>query len=352
MKKFLWMIGVIAISPFAGAEQLTFVTTMSGPVGSFSQVESHEGATAQQVTLYQTGTINLEGNSQLGAVNLNGGTLSGRTPEFRAKELKVGAGGTVKGLRLIADKMDVASPTTLVVNGTLYSNGQTLTVNRAGATNMNITNTAEIRFDANRQPGNTLGWAANTQTPSGADSRLAGQILLKSAGNTASSTPNPTKKRWLSPLAYCEGKTFNLGYGDRPDSGAVDCNSQEVQSRHWYGSNLNNGEISSLKNDGWLLGEPTGCQFKDGGVECSTCDTSKKYFVNRWPTIGKQCWQGNVKYQRYILAYATCQESESNPFADKTTLNPGTNPISTEYLKKCPVGMVQNDHTGDLLIEP
>ena len=195
MKKIIGTVLMMGFIQSVFAEQLTFITTMSGPVGSFSQVESYEGATAQQVTLYQTGPIKLEGNSQLGAVNLNGGTLSGSTPEFRAKELKVGAGGTVKGGRLIADKMDVASPTTLVVNGTLYGNGQTLTVNRAGATNMNITNTAKIVFDENRQPGNTLVWAANTQTPKGADSSLASQILLKShSGITECSTI--TKANW------------------------------------------------------------------------------------------------------------------------------------------------------------
>ena len=80
MKKIIGTVLMMGFIQSVFAEQLTFVTTMSGPVGSFSQVESHEGATAQQVTLYQTGTINLEGNSQLGAVNLNGGTLSGRTP--------------------------------------------------------------------------------------------------------------------------------------------------------------------------------------------------------------------------------------------------------------------------------
>ncbi len=223
---------------------------------------------------------------------------------------------------------------------------------------MNITNTAKIDFDENRQPGNTLVWAVNKQTPLNANnSSYANQYLLKSAGNTASSTPNPTettKKRWLSPLAYCEGKTFNLGYGDRPPGfDAVDCNSSEVQTRPWYGSYPDTDEVFILEHDGWYLGKPTGCEFKDGGVECSTCDPSKKYFVSGWPTIGKRCWQGNVRYQLYILAYATCQESESNPFADKKTLNPGTNPISTGYLEKCPVGMVRNDHRGDsLLIEP
>ena len=139
MKKYTWLIFCLCLGSLAWGENLSFMTTMSGPVGSFSQVDATDKAVVATTTLYNVGTIILDAASDnrtasLGnvEVGVNGGsaTLASNTSRFKVGNLTLNPSAELKGGRLIAQSITDLYDGQGFVKGTLY--GGTVQVNRLG----------------------------------------------------------------------------------------------------------------------------------------------------------------------------------------------------------------------------
>ncbi len=114
------------------AEDLQFVTTLSSPVGTFSQLETADPETAAVSpvvnfcnTRTSTGRIELRGaNAYLQSLTLKNGTsLEGTVGEYRlSSALNVNNGGTLKAKRIMANTMSLSGASSInsQVNSTLY----------------------------------------------------------------------------------------------------------------------------------------------------------------------------------------------------------------------------------------
>jgi len=165
MKKLSWFVLCLCISSVSWGEGLSFVTTMSGPVGSFSQVDTTDRATAKIVTFYNVGTIKLNAASnyrtaELGNVTVNGGNLISSATKFKTKNMSLTDEGILKAGRLVTQSITTGNTKgTMVVLGTLYGNNSTeIQVNRLGVLNrLVIGNQSQISADVDRIPG-VLSW--------------------------------------------------------------------------------------------------------------------------------------------------------------------------------------------------
>ncbi len=114
------------------AEDLQFVTTLSSPVGTFSQLETADPETAVVspavnfcTTHSSTGRMELRGaNAYLQSLTLKNGTsLGGTVGEYRlSSALNVNSGGTLKAKRIMANTMSLSGAIDInsQVNNTLY----------------------------------------------------------------------------------------------------------------------------------------------------------------------------------------------------------------------------------------
>ncbi len=131
MKKFLSLIGLIFVAGLGYGETMDFVTVLSSPVGTFTNLET---ADAGQVTqsakvnfssvLASEGTITLNGatNSTPSLGNVKLGTnasLSSNATEVRATGIRLYRSGALTGSHLLAGQTDVsgAQLTQLQVTG-------------------------------------------------------------------------------------------------------------------------------------------------------------------------------------------------------------------------------------------
>ena len=133
MHKFLFFVFLMGISISGFSEEMQFVTTLSSPVGTFSQLETAnpEIATVALVvnfcnTRSTTGKILLYGaNAYLQQLTLKSGTvLGGNVAEYRiaTNGLNVNSGGSIIGGRLMAADVELSGSlsATSEVKNTLY----------------------------------------------------------------------------------------------------------------------------------------------------------------------------------------------------------------------------------------
>ncbi len=133
MKRIFFLLFLVGCILPACAEQMTFVTTLSSPLGTFAQLETADYSATTSVPLLNfcntrssAGTVALKGaDTYLQTLSLkNGTTLGGNTPEYRISgTLAVNAGGEVEGGRLLANAATVsgASSAKSKVEDTLYA---------------------------------------------------------------------------------------------------------------------------------------------------------------------------------------------------------------------------------------
>ena len=134
MKKLLWLIVLFAWPVAGSAEEMSFVTTLSAPVGVFSRVETANPtavATAPTVNFCQTrsnaGTITLQGTDankvafSTPSLQLqNGTTLGGNVPFYQITNiLFLQSGGKLTGGSLHAYQVQVLNTVRGRVAGTM-----------------------------------------------------------------------------------------------------------------------------------------------------------------------------------------------------------------------------------------
>ena len=133
MKRIFFLLFLVGCILPACAEQMTFVTTLSSPLGTFAQLETADYSTTTSVPLLNfcntrasVGTVTLKGaDTYLQTLSLkNGTTLGGNTPEYRISgTLSVNNNSEVTGGRLLANTATVsgASSAKSKVEDTLYA---------------------------------------------------------------------------------------------------------------------------------------------------------------------------------------------------------------------------------------
>ena len=142
MKRYTYWIFLLVMGfCSAQADQLSFVTVMSAPMGSFNQVETAANATAGTVTLHRVNSVTLKGteSANLGEVVLNGNaSLEGTVSQFKTTWLQVAKDGEIQGGSLTANTMYLNTPTKAKVSDTLSGS---ITANFAGADNLYVNQT-------------------------------------------------------------------------------------------------------------------------------------------------------------------------------------------------------------------
>ena len=138
MKRVLTVLVLLSGACVLHAEQMTFVTTLSSPLGTFAQLETADYSATTSVPLLNfcntrssAGTVALKGaDTYLQTLSLkNGTTLGGNTPEYRISgTLSVNNNSEVTGGRLLADNASVsgASAAKSKVDNTLYITAATV----------------------------------------------------------------------------------------------------------------------------------------------------------------------------------------------------------------------------------
>ena len=133
MKRVLTVLVLLSGACVLHAEQMTFVTTLSSPLGTFAQLETADYSATTSVPLLNfcntrasVGTVTLKGaDTYLQTLSLkNGTTLGGNTPEYRISgTLSVNNNSEVTGGRLLANAATVsgASSAKSKVEGVLYA---------------------------------------------------------------------------------------------------------------------------------------------------------------------------------------------------------------------------------------
>lgn len=157
MKKLLWLIVLFAWPVAGSAEEMSFVTTLSAPVGVFSRVETANPtavATAPTVNFCQTrsnaGTITLQGTDankvafSTPSLQLqNGTTLGGNVPFYQITNiLSLQSGGKLTGGSLHAYQVQVLNTVRGKVAGTMEVTTANLQV--AKTDNLTIPGVASI----------------------------------------------------------------------------------------------------------------------------------------------------------------------------------------------------------------
>ena len=118
MKRVLTVLVLLSGACVLHAEQMTFVTTLSSPLGTFAQLETADYSATTSVPLLNfcntrasVGTVTLKGaDTYLQTLSLkNGTTLGGNTPEYRISgTLSVNNNSEVTGGRLLANTATVS----------------------------------------------------------------------------------------------------------------------------------------------------------------------------------------------------------------------------------------------------
>ena len=258
MKRIFFLLFLVGCILPACAEQMTFVTTLSSPLGTFAQLETADYSATTSVPLLNfcntrasVGTVTLKGaDTYLQTLSLkNGTTLGGNTPEYRISgTLSVNNNSEVTGGRLLANTATVsgASSAKSKVEDTLYA--ASLKVKGAKAASLTIPGQVET---SGQGGDDELEWSNIYTKDYKSDGSTTGSnsytsYLLKSKGeNVCTGTP-PVDSRECG----CPG-------GTQPAIYECDSSGQWVRTGWGTCSKPRAEELSCS----WKLQE---CYFKSG----------------------------------------------------------------------------------------
>ena len=180
MKRVLTVLVLLSGAYILHAEQMTFVTTLSSPLGTFAQLETADYSATTSVPLLNfcntrspAGTVTLKGaDTYLQTLSLkNGTTLGGNTPEYRISgTLSVNNNSEVTGGCLLANTATVsgASSAKSKVEDTLYA--ASLKVKGAKAASLTIPGQVQT---VGTGSGLTMYWS-NSECSSSSEGSSAG----------------------------------------------------------------------------------------------------------------------------------------------------------------------------------
>lgn len=167
MKRVVFLLFLAGCILPACAEQMTFVTTLSSPLGTFAQLETADPSAVSSVPLVNfcnsrssVGTVTLKGaNAYLQTLYLKNATvLGGNTPEYRVENaLNVNKDGELTAGRLMADKVTVtgAADAKSNVSDTLYADALTV----KGAKTESLVIPGQVETVAGENSTATLEWS-------------------------------------------------------------------------------------------------------------------------------------------------------------------------------------------------
>lgn len=336
-KEFILIGGALLGALSLQAEQLTFITTMSAPVGVFSRVETQTSAVVTNTDLYEVGELRLNGGEnrsvQLGNVTFgNQSQMASDAGKLQVAAVNVNKGGTLAGKHLIATNLQAQAETNLKVGDTLYS--PTLNVDYARVDNLEINNGAygKISRGTSAQTPQTLTWDTNTE-----GSGKLGEVLLKSPGNVQN--PPPARHTYLSPLMGCVEKDISSGEHSSNDN-LLPCRKVRESYTGWRA-----GPLPQNVLDNRYISVPEST-FENQSAGPADCSPGKRYYTSsgQWYTIiAQDCYEPAYGYgpgsKRTIfrIAYATCVSAVTNPFdsygsvVDCRTVSSGKLPVEQGF---------------------
>ena len=187
MKKLL-ILGLLSAGLSVNAAEMSFITVLSSPVGSFNRLEvvdSAQPASASRVNFCTkvgtSGTVQLQGldSASLGNLTLASDVVLGRSGsgDYVLNSISLNSGGAVTGSRLLANNVTVSGQG-VGKSSNLY--GTTLTVAGAKTAKLNVNNGAS-QITLQHEAADMV-WSNEYQTDDAckAGSACAKQYLLKS----------------------------------------------------------------------------------------------------------------------------------------------------------------------------
>lgn len=158
------------------AEQVSFVTTMSSPLGVFSRLETAgndsvtiptinyctEKGTDNVITVRTSGDI----GATFGTVNFNNATLTDSTSNlinFKTPTVNIGTYGAMEVKRVVSNNVTPSNDATLVVSGTEKADAA-VTTKALWANGVKVNSTTWFPNQANASGSGTAGWKDYTNT--------------------------------------------------------------------------------------------------------------------------------------------------------------------------------------------
>ena len=301
MKRILGVIAaVLFISTVAQAEDMSFVTVLSSPLGSFSNLETANRATAGNVTFATRGS---------GAINFYGGKLSAAvTPlqinltdnvslrgnnitNMKVTNLELADKGTLKGYRLIANTVTLDAEASGVVHveeseRTLYNQNATVKVGKADSMCVNCENS--ISGDS------IIGVAFDTAWTEPPVARLEWSNFFQK--NPETGAANSTyKKQYLLTTSHSTETSGDEGGDDPTDPTVGACD--RITTSNWESccSSHTSCHSGCYRSCGGNVGpSTTTCQWKSISVSAGMCNvTNSGYGVTNGATCPSN-QSGNV----------------------------------------------------------
>ena len=236
MKRVLSVLVLLSGAYILHAEQMTFVTTLSSPLGTFAQLETADYSATTSVPLLNfcntrasVGTVTLKGaDTYLQTLSLkNGTTLGGNTPEYRISgTLSVNNNSEVTGGRLLANTATVsgASSAKSKVEDTLYA--ASLKVKGAKAASLTIPGQVQT---VGTGSGLTMYWS-NSECSSSSAGNGGVEFVSMGDGLGYESKDYVDVKDYIYPrnTVYTAGKSLWYLYDDDNDQREFDLNCECV----------------------------------------------------------------------------------------------------------------------------
>ena len=236
MKQIFFLLFLVGCILPACAEQMTFVTTLSSPLGTFAQLETADYSATTSVPLLNfcntrssAGTVTLKGaDTYLQTLSLkNGTTLGGNTPEYRISgTLSVNNNSEVTGGRLLANTATVsgASSAKSKVEDTLYA--ASLKVKGAKAASLTIPGQVQT---VGTGSGLTMYWS-NSECSSSSAGNGGVEFVSMGEGLGYESKDYVDVKDYIYPrnTAYTDGKPLWYLYDGADDQREFDLNCECV----------------------------------------------------------------------------------------------------------------------------
>lgn len=193
MKKLL-ILGLLSAGLSVNAAEMSFITVLSSPVGTFNRLEAVDfsaPATASTVNFCtkvgSSGSVQLKGlqSASLGAVALASDTRLGRSGsgDYVLNSIRLNSNGTVQGGRLLANRV-IVSGQGVGKSNNLY--GTTLTLAGAKTTNLNVGSGNSVMSGTGS--AKEMVWSNEYQSDNACKdgSACAKQYLLKTKGSAVS----------------------------------------------------------------------------------------------------------------------------------------------------------------------
>ncbi len=187
MKKLL-ILGLLSVGLSVNAAEMSFITVLSSPVGSFNRLEvvdSAQPASASRVNFCTKvgteGRVQLQGldSASLGNLTLASDVVLGRSGsgDYVLNSISLNSGGAVKGSRLLANNVTVSGQG-VGKSSNLY--GTTLTV--AGAKTKNLEVGEDVHVISNSLSSSSMVWSNEYQADAACSltNQCQKQYLLKS----------------------------------------------------------------------------------------------------------------------------------------------------------------------------